>query len=162
MNSVQIRPIQRQDNQATAQMIRAVLIEQGVPKIGTAYEDPWLDKLYEYYDKPRSKYFVLSKENEIVGGAGIAPISESKDEITCELQKMYLKQEVRGLGLGKQTIEKCMDFARQEGFLQCYIETLPWMKAAQKLYLRNGFQPIKERMGATGHHSCTVFLLKKL
>ena len=162
MNSVQIRPIQREDNKATAQMIRAVLIEQDAPKVGTAYEDPWLNKLYEYYDKPRSKYFVLPKENEIVGGAGIAPISENNDEMTCELQKMYLKQEVRGLGLGKQTIEKCLDFARTEGFLQCYIETLSWMKAAQKLYLRNGFQPIKERMGATGHHSCTVFLLKKL
>ena len=162
MYSVQIRPIQTEDNQATAQMIRAVLIEQGAPKVGTAYEDPWLNKLYEYYDQPQSEYFVLSKGNEIVGGAGIAPISKSKEETICELQKMYLKPEVRGLGLGKQTIEKCMDFARQEGFLQCYIETLPWMKAAQKLYLRNGFQPINERMGATGHHSCTVFLLKKL
>ena len=162
MNNVHIRPIQPEDNPATAQMIRDVLIEQKAPKTGTAYEDPWLNKLYEYYDKPRSEYFVLSKNNQIVGGAGIAPISNHQDEITCELQKMYFKPEIRNLGLGTKTIQQCLDFAKDHNFTQCYIETLPWMKAAQKLYLRNGFETISERMGETGHHSCTVFMLKKL
>ena len=112
MNNVQIRPIQPEDNPATAQMIRDVLIEQKAPKKGTAYEDPWLNKLYEYYDKPRFEYFVLSKNNQIVGGAGIAPISDHQDEITCELQKMYFKPEIRKLGLGTKTIQKCLNFAK--------------------------------------------------
>ena len=34
-----IRPIELKDNQQLALAIRAVLIEMGVPKVGTAYED---------------------------------------------------------------------------------------------------------------------------
>lgn len=161
MDSMQITSIQPADNAATAQMIRAVLIEQKAPKTGTAYADPWLDQLCEYYDQPKSEYFVLKKGNKILGGAGIAPIDED-DDTTCELQKMYFQPEIRGRGLGDKMIKKCLDFAVNKGFKQCYIETLPWMKAAQKLYERNGFEMISHRMGNTGHHSCTVFMLKKL
>ena len=75
---------------------------------------------------------------------------------------MYFLPEARGRGLGKQMIEKCLTFAKNKNYKSCYIETLPSMKAAQKLYLRNGFQYIDQRLGETGHHSCTVFMLKHL
>ena len=160
MYPMQIRPIQQADNAATAKMIREVLLEQKAPKTGTAYADPWLEQLYEFYEKPESEYFLLVDKGNVLGGAGIAPLDD--DETTCELQKMYFQPEVRGRGLGEKMIAKCLDFARENGFRQCYIETLPWMKAAQKLYQRNGFQRIDHRMGNTGHYSCTVFLLKQL
>lgn len=160
MYPMEIRAIQQADNAATAAMVREVLMEQDAPKTGTAYADPWLDQLYEHYDKPRSEYFLLVHDERILGGAGIAPLDD--DDSTCELQKMYFQPEVRGRGLGEEMIGKCLDFARENGFTQCYIETLPWMKAAQKLYQRNGFEKIADRMGNTGHHSCTVFLLKQL
>jgi len=162
MNTVQIEPIKPEHNTALAQMIREVLLEQKAPKTGTAYEDPHLYQLYEYYNYPRFEYFVLTKGNKILGGAGIAPISNKKDEPICELQKMYFMPEARGKGLADKMIQKCLTFAKNHAFTQCYIETLPWMKAAQKRYFKNGFETISERMGATGHHSCTVFLLKKL
>ncbi|MBW2961202.1 GNAT family N-acetyltransferase [Mesonia aestuariivivens] len=156
-----IRSIQQNDNPFIAQMIREVLVESGAPKIGTAYEDKTLDQMFETYLGERSQYFVLVENNKIIGSAGIAPLAEEKAEI-CELQKMYFSAEARGRGLGSEMMKVCLDFARTQNFTQCYLETLPYMKAAQKLYKKTGFIEINHRMGDTGHYSCDVWMLKKL
>ncbi|MGO2101414.1 GNAT family N-acetyltransferase [Psychroflexus halocasei] len=161
MNSIEIRPIQKKDNPDVAKMIREVLIEQNAPQEGTAYADKSLDEMFETYDKKRSEYFVLLENNQIKGSVGISTLEGGEDDV-CELQKMYFKPEVRGRGLGAQMMQTCLDFAKENDFKFCYIETLPWMKAAQKLYQRSGFEYIDYRLGSTGHHACTVWMLKKL
>lgn len=158
--SIEIRPIKKSDNDPTADMIRYVLTEQNAPKTGTAYEDKALDDLYETYNIPRAKYFVLMENEEIIGSAGIQALDG--DENVCELQKMYFHPKARGRGLGEKMIKKCLEFARAHNFKACYIETLPSMMAAQKLYLKTGFEYIDHRMGNTGHYSCTVWMLKTL
>ncbi|QTY26523.1 GNAT family N-acetyltransferase [Flavobacterium sp. CS20] len=158
--SIAIRPIQKKDNQATAEMIRYVLIEQNAPKTGTAYEDKALDDLYETYKDERAVYYILTENDEIIGGAGIQALDD--DDSICELQKMYFHPKARGRGLGQQMIEQCLRFAKNQGYKSCYIETLPSMKAAQKRYLRNGFEYIDYKLGQTGHHACTVWMLKEL
>lgn len=160
MNSIEIRPIKKKDNHPTAEMIRYVLTEQNAPKTGTAYEDKALDDLHKTYDKPRAEYFVLIENDEIIGSAGIQALDN--DENVCELQKMYFRPKARGRGLGRQMMETCLEFARQNGYKFCYIETLPSMMAAQKLYLKTGFEYIDYRMGNTGHYSCSVWMLKTL
>jgi len=159
---MKIREIHPADNAALAQVIRSVLIELGVPKEGTAYADKELDAMYEAYRSDRSMYFVVEDaQGEIVGGAGIAPLKEG-DAQTCELQKMYFNLQIRGRGLGDLMIEKCIDFARAQGFEQCYIETMPNMLAAQKLYVKKGFKYIDHPLGNTGHCNCPIWLIKEL
>lgn len=80
----------------------------------------------------------------------------------CELQKMYFLSEARGLGLGAKMIKLCLDKAKEFGFEQCYLETMPFMEDAQKLYLKNGFAYIDHPMGGTGHYSCPVWMLRNL
>ncbi|HEU0137499.1 MAG TPA: GNAT family N-acetyltransferase, partial [Flavobacterium sp.] len=88
MHSLNIREIRPQDNAAIAQVIRDVLIEHDVPKIGTAYADPELDHMYEAYVVPNARYFVVELNGKIVGGAGVSKLSDG-DNCICELQKMY-------------------------------------------------------------------------
>ncbi|MBZ9627495.1 GNAT family N-acetyltransferase [Psychroflexus sp. CAK1W] len=161
MTEIKIRPIQQRDNKEVAKMIRHVLIEQGAPKVGTAYEDKATDQLFETYQKERSEYFVLLEGDRILGSAGISPL-DNGDPKVCELQKMYLDPSARGRGMGNQMMQKCLSFAKAQGFEVCYIETLPGMKAAQKLYQKTGFEYISERLGDTGHYSCTIFMKKQL
>ena len=156
-----IRTIKKQDNQAVAQLIRSVFDEMEIPKVGTAYEDPYLDLMSEEYNKPQSVYFVVETEGKIVGCAGIAPL-ENGDSKICELQKMYFLPETRGLGIGSQMMERCLQEARSFGFEKCYIETMPFMHAAQKLYKKSGFEYLDAPMGNTGHCSCPVWMLKNL
>jgi putative acetyltransferase len=161
MNNIIIRKIKQEDNHAIAKVIRDVLIEHNVPKVGTAYADPQLDHMFETYSNPRSVYFVVEKDGQIIGGAGISQL-QNEAESVCELQKMYFLNEVRGMGLGSVMMEKCLAAATAFGYEQCYLETMPYMEAAQKLYKKTGFDYICNPMGNTGHVACPVWMLKKL
>ena len=158
---VTIREVREEDNAALAKAIRQVLIDIGVPKVGTAYADPELDFMYQAYQTTRSAYFVIEEDGVVLGGAGIAPLA-GEDPKICELQKMYFLAQGRGRGLGQQMIDHCLAYAKDQNFELCYLETLPYMKAAQKLYLKTGFSYIDGPMGNTGHTSCNVWLTKAL
>tara|TARA_Y100000766_G_C18520340_1_gene418602 strand:+ start:55 stop:534 length:480 start_codon:yes stop_codon:yes gene_type:complete len=156
-----IRPINESDNKHVAIILREVLIEMDIPKIGSAYADPEIDNMFEYYQSDRSAYFVVEKNNKILGGAGIGPLRDADVDI-CELQKMYFHKSIRGKGIGNKMIELCLKFAVESNFKKCYIETMPNMVNAQKLYLRKGFDYIDNPLGNTGHTVCPVWMLKKL
>ncbi len=161
MGEVVIREITPDDNAQVAQVVRKVLLEMGVPKIGTAYADKALDDMYGTYNIAKATYFVVEDNGQIIGCAGIAQLDNYEGNV-CELQKMYLLEEARGRGLGSKMIKVCLAKAKSYGFEQCYLETMPYMKAAQKLYKKNGFEYIDAPMGDTGHYSCPVWMLKKL
>lgn len=161
MNAITIREIQKSDNVAIARVIRDVLIEHNVPKVGTAYADPSLDYMFENYSAPKSMYFVVEKEGKIIGGAGIAKLENGPDGI-CELQKMYFLTEARGLGLGVKMMERCLEKAKEFGYEKCYLETMPYMIDAQKLYKKSGFEYLEKPLDDTGHNACPVWMLKVL
>lgn len=160
-NNFKIREIQLKDNPKIAKVIRKILIEFGVPKVGTAYADKILDTLYEAYDTEKAIYYVIEKEGEIFGGAGIKQLDNFEGNV-CELQKMYFLPEARGIGLGSKMMETCLKKAKEFGFEQCYLETLPYMEDARKLYRKVGFKDLDAPMGDTGHYSCNLWMLKDL
>lgn len=157
---ISIRKIEQKDNAQVAALIRSVLIEHNVPKVGTAYADVSLDSMFEAYSADRSAYFVVEKDGVLIGGAGIAPL-ESGPENVSELQKMYFLPEARGTGMGTKMMDTCLAFAKAQGFAFCYLETMPYMEAAQKLYRKSGFEYLDAPMGNTGHSSCPVWMLKR-
>ena len=156
-----IREVKKTDNFELATLLRKILIEMGVPKKGTAFEDPEIDLIYEAYNVPRSKYFIIEEDNIIKGGAGISQLKNELSEI-CELQKMYFDSSMRGKGIGSLMIEKCISFAKESEFKTCYIETMPNMLGAQMLYLKYGFEYIDSPMGNTGHSACPIWMIKSL
>jgi putative acetyltransferase len=155
------REIQQKDNASIAKVIRDIFHELEAPKVGTAYADPILDTLYEVYQAPRSVYYVVELDGKVLGGCGVAPL-ENAEVSVCELQKMYFAPEIRGTGFAEKIIEKCLECAKNQGFELCYLETLSFMTAAQKLYKRMGFEHIEGPMGNTGHNSCEVWMTKKI
>lgn len=161
MNSFKIREIEPRDNSEIAAVIREVLVEMGVPKIGTAYEDKSLDDMHSTYQNKNERYFVVEEDGKLIGGCGIAPLLQA-DESICELQKMYFLPVARGRGIGGEMMKKCLDFARAAGYKQCYLETLPYMEDARKLYARTGFRSLDKPMGDTGHYNCTMWMLLDL
>ncbi len=156
-----IREIQPKDNIEIAVVIREVILEMGAPKVGTAYEDKATDQMFETYQKEKAAYFVLEYKNNVVGGAGIAQLDNFEGN-TCELQKMYFLPIARGKGLGTKLISTCLEKAKEFGFENCYLETLPYMKAAVKLYKKYGFRDLERPMGNTCHYNCNVWMIKKI
>lgn len=161
MNAVVIRPVEKKDNMQLFSLIRCVLEDFNIPKTGTAYADAALDCMFETYQKERAVYFVVVEEKRVIGGGGIAQLDNYEGNV-CELQKMYFLPEARGRGIGAALLKLCLSNARAFGYEKCYLETMPNMIVAQKLYEQEGFGYIDGPMGDTGHYSCPVHMIKEL
>jgi putative acetyltransferase len=157
-----IRQIQPSDNKALASIIRDTLTEFGANHPGTVFYDATTDSLFDFFQKSGSVYYVVEKEEgKVVGGGGIYP-TEGLPEGTCELVKMYLLPEVRGTGLGRTIVEKCLQAARDAGFRKIYLETMPELKLALRLYEKFGFTYLCAPMGNSGHFGCDLHMIKDL
>ncbi len=156
-----IRTIEQGDNVAIAAIIRKTLEEFGAAHPGTVYYDDTTDALYELFTQaPGSVYFIAERAGEVMGGGGIYPSAGLPGD-TCELVKMYLLPEVRGIGLGKEIIKRCIVFAKQAGYKNIYIETMPELKQAMTTYEKFGFDYLKAPMGNTGHTGCSLWMLRE-
>lgn len=161
MPEIIIREIQQTDNPFLSKIVKDTLAEFGANHPNTVYYDPTTDTLYELFQKEKAKYFVAVVDGKIVGGGGIYP-TDGLDTDTCELVKMYLLPEARGLGLGKTLIEKCIATAKESGFKKIYLETMPELKQALNVYAKFGFDYLKGPMGNSGHTGCSLWMLLSL
>ena len=158
---IQIRNIEPSDNVAIAAVIRNALAEFGANKPGTVFFDPTTDHLFELFKAPGSVYYVAEKNGIILGGCGIFP-TEALPEKTCELVKLYLDKAARCTGLGKALLLKAMDWAKNNGYEQVYLESMPELSKAVSIYEKVGFEKLNHALGNSGHCGCDIWMLKKL
>jgi putative acetyltransferase len=161
LENITIRTIQPADNLPVSKIIRETLVEFKANHPGTVYYDTSTDDLFSLFRQPASIYYVDESGGIIVGGAGIFPTA-GLPEGTCELVKMYLLPVARGKGLGKMLIEKALDFARLAGFKNVYIETMPELGQAMKVYEKFGFRYLDQQLGSSGHFGCKIWMLLSL
>jgi len=161
MDSFLIRKIKLGDNSAIEQVIKAVFLEFNMPMIGTAYEDKETPRMYESYQGKREIYYVIENNGEVVGGGGIKPLNDFKNDV-CELQKMYFSPSIRGKGFGKKMFNICMQAAKDFGYKKCYLESASQLKVAIHIYETNGFVHLDKPLGNTGHYSCGIWMIKDL
>lgn len=162
MSSCRIREIQATDNQAIKDLVVNTLVEFGAKGPGFASSDAELKDMYLAYQADDRAFFVVEKDGIVLGAGGLAPLDGEEQSGICELRKMYFDPQLRGLGMGKQMIDKCIAKAREIGFHTMYLETIPEMKTAQGLYKSRGFEYLEDSKGNTCHSACQVFMQKKL
>ena len=158
---VTIRNLRKEDNPQLAKIVKDTLFEFGANHPNTVYYDPTTDTLFEVFQTPGSRYFLAEIDGEMVGGGGIYP-TDGLPADTCELVKMYLLPQARGHGLGRALIEKCIEAATELGYNKIYLETMPELQQALKVYEKFGFEYLKGPMGNSGHTGCSLWMLKKL
>ncbi|WP_411343001.1 GNAT family N-acetyltransferase [Paenibacillus sp. WLX1005] len=156
-----IREIQPKDNNAIESIIKRSLESFNLNLPGTAYFDPQLGSLAEYYQQhPNAKYWVAVNDNdEVLGGAGIGPFGANAD--VCELQKLYLTPAAQGQGIAKQLMQTALTFAA-EHYKFCYLETFQSLEAANTLYLKFGFRQLETPFPDTEHGACDAWYVKDL
>ena len=158
---MEIRTILPADNESLAKIIRSALVEFGANHLGTVYYDPSTDTLYELFRREQSAYFVAVLDGKIIGGGGIFP-NEGLPDKTCELVKMYLIPEARGKGFGRLIIDHCIECAKEFGFKMVYIESMPELSKALRIYERCGFEYLSAPLGNSGHFGCELWMAKKI
>jgi putative acetyltransferase len=158
---INVRLIGKTDNAVLAKIVRQVMEEFGVNLPNTVYTDPTTDNLFELFQKDKAVYNVAEVDGKVVGGSGIYPTAGLPDDV-CELVKMWLLPEARGLGLGKMLIEKCLQQAKDLGFDKVYLESMPELKQALNMYEKFGFEYLDAQMGNSGHTGCQKWMIKVL
>lgn len=158
---LKIRKLEERDNKELATLIRNVFLEFGIARPGTVYSDPTTDDLYHLFVKEGSVYHVAEEEGIIKGGCGIYP-TDGLPEGCTELVKFYLASESRGQGIGRMLMERSIESARQAGYRQLYLESLPELGRAITLYERAGFSKINHPLGNSGHFGCNIWMVMDL
>lgn len=155
---MKIRQIDITDNFDIAHIIRGVLVEFGADKPGTVYFDKSTDDLFHLFQNPKSVYYVAEIDGKLVGGGGIYPTEGLADD-TCELVKMYLLPEARGQGIAKEIIKMSIQFAKEQGYKKIYLESMPELKNALKLYEKFGWHYLTARAGGDVHSACGMWMM---
>ncbi|MCD2256348.1 GNAT family N-acetyltransferase [Agrilactobacillus fermenti] len=157
-----IRLLEPKDDQVMAQIIRQSLAAVGLAKPGTAYFDPELMHLSQYYQATvKRAYFVaVDATAQVIGGVGIGEFDEANG--IAELQKLYIQPQNRGAGLSYQLVQQALRFAKAAGYQRVYLETHHTLKAAIHLYRKMGFQPIKPDPKTLEHNAMDVFFSKAI
>ena len=155
-----VRFIKKEDNASVKELIQTSLEEIGLDIPGTAYFDPCINNLYEYYTiNKNANYWIIEHENKIVGGVGIAPFSS--DNKICELQKIYVAKAFRGLGLSNRLMNVALEYASTH-YEQCYLETHTILNSAGHLYKKYDFKLLDQPIIGSEHSAMNAWYLKNL
>ncbi|BCS97554.1 N-acetyltransferase [Desulfoluna limicola] len=156
-----IEDIRPEHDEAICRIIRKIGAEYGAVGDGFGPSDVEVSAMSRHYGwETRSLYLVATVEGKVVGGCGIAAFNGS-DEV-CELRKLFLLPECRGLGVGQALTRKCLEFAASHGYKYCYLDTLSNMASAIALYEKMGFTHLDKPLDGTIHGGCDVWMLKEL
>ena len=146
---VLIRPIAKEDEPVIAAIIRNVLEESQLDVPGTAYFDPELDYMYDYYHKlVDSAYWVVEDHGHLVGGVGIGLLSESLE--------LPIK------GHSELLTEKGEIVAAERGYNFLYLETIRRLETAIILYEKWGYRFLDEPLLPGDHTLMDTFMIKDL
>ena len=140
------------DNKQIQQIIKESLEAVGLDQPGTAYYDPQLGYLYEYYDNLlKANYWVAvdNHSNEVIGGIGIGPFGHFEE--VAELQKYYLKEGYQNLGVGSQLFKQALSFAKEQKYTSLYLETMDVLSKANKVYEHYGFKKLQRPLDGSEH-----------
>ncbi|HCY16293.1 MAG: GNAT family N-acetyltransferase [Curvibacter sp. GWA2_64_110] len=94
------------------------------------------------YAEPRGALRMARVDGLIAGCCALRPLDSVDYPNACEMKRLYIRPEFRGLGLGRQLADAIMDAARIGGYSYVLLDTLDDMEAARTLYEDLGFEEI--------------------
>ena len=89
------------------------------------------------YAAPTGAFILAEDEGQYLACIGVRRFSDDIGEI----KRLYVAPAARGRGLGRVLVERIIVAAQQIGYRSVLLDTLPFMKEAQALYLSLGFKP---------------------
>lgn len=99
--------------------------------------DRELEHFTSEYAPPEGAFILAEHDGQYVACIGVRHFA---DEIG-EIKRLYVVPAARGTGLGRTLVERIIVVAREMGYRSLLLDTLPFMKEAQALYLSLGFKP---------------------
>jgi GNAT superfamily N-acetyltransferase len=89
-----------------------------------------------HYTPPKGECLIAVHRDRPVG----LLMMKDKDGTTCEMNRMFVRPDARGLGVGRALIARLLDRAKEMGFATMNLGALPRHVEALPLYRSMGFQ----------------------
>lgn len=90
------------------------------------------------YAPPKGRLFLAVSDEEVAGCVALQPWSDD----VGEMKRLYVRDDFRGLGIGKRLILRILDEAMAIGYKSIRLDTLPMMGTAIEMYRSLGFKEI--------------------
>jgi ribosomal protein S18 acetylase RimI-like enzyme len=100
--------------------------------------DEELKALQGRYARPTGRLLLASHGELAVGVVAMRGLNGAD----CEMKRLYVRPEGRGLGVARLLTARLIDEARVSGYRRILLDTLPDMTQAQALYRSIGFSEI--------------------
>ena len=141
MVSVTMMQIENADTPELVRLARDLFVEYseslGVDLCFQGFAEE-LARLPGEYARPAGRLMLIFNGLEAVGCGALRPI----DDRVCEMKRVYLRPPVRGKGAGRMLIGALIETAREIGYEQMRLDTLPSMTRAMEIYRSLGFKEI--------------------
>jgi putative acetyltransferase len=90
------------------------------------------------YSPPDGALLLARRGGSAAGCVAVRRLGEQ----LCEMKRLYVRPPHRGSGAGAQLVRSALESARDLGYHELWLDTLPTMGDAHKLYVRLGFREI--------------------
>lgn len=97
-----------------------------------------INHLEEKYGMPTGRLYLALCDGEAAGSIGLKQI----DEKNCEMKRLYVRPQFRGQKIGRLLVEKIIGDAREIGYSNMLLDTLPFLEKAIHMYEKFGFYKI--------------------
>jgi ribosomal protein S18 acetylase RimI-like enzyme len=94
------------------------------------------------YGSPRGALLLARVAGVLAGCCALRALDSVDYANACEMKRLFVRPDFRGLGLGRSLAEAVLDQARQAGYHCVLLDTLDDMEAARALYDDLGFVDI--------------------
>jgi GNAT superfamily N-acetyltransferase len=126
-----------QDLEATRSLFAAYAEAMGLDLAFQGFDNE-LQSLPGKYAPPTGEILLArSRTGTVLGCVALRPLGPG----CCEMKRLYILPDARGLGLGKKLIDSIIEVAAGLGYHEIKLDTLPSMHAAIALYTNAGFVP---------------------
>ncbi len=157
METIAIRAAEEEDLEAVRSLMRAYAAYLGANPTGaaniclTGFERELAD-LPGKYAAPGGVILVAWVDGRAAGCCAMRPLgptsaeeerSGQDEERGCEMKRLWVGDNFRGLGLGRRLAEAAMEWAAGAGYGAIYLDTVPAaMPEANRMYERLGFERV--------------------
>ncbi len=98
------------------------------------YDDEAQDPAVKYAP-PKGRLYLALHGGKAAGCIALRPLSDDR----CELKRLYVRPQFRGNGIAGMLCERILEDAVKTGYREIYLDTLPELSDAIRLYEKLGF-----------------------
>jgi GNAT superfamily N-acetyltransferase len=96
------------------------------------------------HDPAREGAWIAERAGRRVGCVFCVRSRDATDDHTAQLRILLVTPEGRGLGLGRELVDRTIAFARAAGYRRLVLWTNEPLAAARRIYLERGFRLVDE------------------